>query len=182
MPLKKHELLAEIAKSFIQAAQEAKSIGKMLNDLDIFAEVVEQNPQIATELYNAGQDSKARIKAIKDATEGVFHEYTVNAIALLLQAKLIKDLPQIIQLAKKYAEEVANYHICEVKSAIELSNIQKEDIQKALVNKFQGSVQVIFTIDKQLIGGLEITCGDWKFVSTVKSRLDQLKEQLTFSN
>lgn len=64
-----------------------------------------------------------------------------------------------------------------VSSPIAISSSQKQTLQKAVEKKY-GKVEMVEVVDPSLIGGVKVTIGSHQIDATVKSKLNQLKQQL----
>jgi F-type H+-transporting ATPase subunit delta len=65
-----------------------------------------------------------------------------------------------------------------VKSAIELSKQQSENISGLLEQKLNNKVELECEIDEKLIGGLQVFLGSYIIDGSVKGRLDKLHKKL----
>lgn len=73
---------------------------------------------------------------------------------------------------RKEAEKV------EVESVTPLSPEKKSAIQKLVRDYFQKELPVENTINKDIIGGLKISIGDWYFDGSISGQIDRIKKIL----
>ena len=84
-----------------------------------------------------------------------------------------------LQAMEQAASEHAKFFICRVVSATELSVEYKKRLSHALEKRLKGTVQLEYSLDPTIIGGLSVTCGDWRYTDTVQDKLKQLTKHLT---
>lgn len=63
-------------------------------------------------------------------------------------------------------------------SAVALTDEQKETISKKIRHLVHSDMAMTFVVDAELIGGLRVTIGDWRFDGSLKKQLNQIKHYL----
>ena len=71
-----------------------------------------------------------------------------------------------------------NVRVVEVESAHEVSADQLDSLTSLLKDKYQSEVKVKVSINKALMAGLKIKSNNEVIDLTIKSRLDQMEQQL----
>ena len=102
----------------------------------------------------------------------------INLLNILLQNNKLDLLPYI---AINFKELVLNYqNIAAVKvvTAIELNNAQKEQLKKALEERYKAKILLNCEIDNTLIGGVVIYIRDQVIDGSIKTALHCLKQSL----
>ena len=89
-----------------------------------------------------------------------------------------RDLPAIIAKLVERAAAEKDRAVAEVRSAVPLTDDQKDRLAAALANATGKQVEVKVVVDPSVLGGLVATVGDTVIDGTVRSRLDQLKALL----
>jgi F-type H+-transporting ATPase subunit delta len=84
---------------------------------------------------------------------------------------VLKEFSRLVRL------EIAKRHAT-IESATELDGAEKASITKTLQTKFGGDVTTDFKVNPDLIGGLRIQVGSTVVDASVRSRLDQLAQDL----
>jgi len=79
---------------------------------------------------------------------------------------------------EKAAQEQAKHNVCRVVSAVPLSDEDSKRIHAALSKRFGGTVSLDCMIDPSVVGGLAVTCGEWRYQNTVQDKLKQLTRHL----
>lgn len=174
----KTKKIIDIANAAISAADEAKIVAKYLADMHLLAEVIVNNTQIQDLLADSSIDLEKRILALDKAFSGQIHEYAKNTMALLLKNNALGRFNDLIEALLAAAREQANYNTCIITSAVEISEPLQVKLHKALQAKFGNNLEISYSINPEIIGGLEIICGEWRYRSTIQSKLEQLQQHL----
>ncbi len=171
----------EIAVASVHAAKEEKILTRVIDDLKFFNSVLDSNPDLIGLLQDGMLDFEKRREALIKTVGDELHEYSINAICLLIQNHSLNEYSGFIQALETQSRELANHYECTVISAIDLDEQALKQIQQILENKWNGTVRLQNKVDPQIIGGLVIKCGDWQFQSTIQSKLQQLHNHLAFT-
>ncbi|QYO61935.1 ATP synthase F1 subunit delta [Leptolyngbya sp. 7M] len=103
---------------------------------------------------------------------------TSNFLRVLLQNGRLTDLPAINEKFGSVLEERSGLLQAYVTSAHELSEEQKKEL-KANLDRLTGrTVNLNFKIDPELIGGVVTRIGSTVYDSSVRTKLENLKEEL----
>jgi len=126
-----------------------------------------------------GNPKVTQEKAV-DFFEGVLtlnHEQK-NFFRLLAKSKHLIFLPSIARIFAELllaASDTLDISVC---SAISLSDNDKSNMAKQLEKKLKKNVQLSFSVDESLIGGVILRNDEWVLDGSVKGKLDQLKRSL----
>ena len=66
-----------------------------------------------------------------------------------------------------------------VRSAAELSVDEKESVKKMIEEKLSKKVELQFTVDSKMIGGIEAKVGSYIFENSIKSHMQKLNDFIT---
>jgi F-type H+-transporting ATPase subunit delta len=173
--------IKEIAVACIEVAKAEKIVAKIIDDLRLFLEMVTLNPTLIQLLQDGLLPIEQRLQALDKTLGNEIHKYSRNTIALLIQNNSLADIKTFVQMLETEARESANHYECTVLTAVELDAETVKQIVTALEKKFLGTVRVQTEVDPSIIGGLVVKCGDWKYQSTIQSKLQQLHNHLVYS-
>lgn len=101
-----------------------------------------------------------------------------NFIRLLAENKRLALLPEISILFEAALEKESGYLSLSVTSAFEMDEAQRKQTEEKLSSQFNSKLNLVFNVDKEIIGGLLVRSGNWVLDDTVKSKLKRLKSAL----
>jgi F-type H+-transporting ATPase subunit delta len=103
---------------------------------------------------------------------------TANFLRVLLRNGRLTNLAEINRAFGKVLEERAGIIAASVVSARELSDAEKKDLQKNAEKLTGKKVSLNFAVDQTIIGGVVTTIGSTVYDGSVKTKLENLKQQL----
>ncbi len=181
MAKKQDRLISDIAFGAILAAKEQKIVPEFMDDLDLVSSVL-ADFKVKNALTNASVTVEDRFEALKKILGDQVQTLTVNTLGLLMEYHLISFYLSFQQAAEDAARENANYHICRAVTAVFMNEGTQKKLKTALEKKLSGTVKLRCEIDPNIIGGLSVTSGDWRYLNTVQSKLQQLSRHLITTN
>ena len=110
--------------------------------------------------------------------EGEIETKTSNFVRVLGESKRISLIPHISKEYKKLLSGTKGSSEVYITSAFELSEEQVDKITESLKGRYGDSLTVEQDIDKSLIGGFSIKCGDEVTDYSVKGKLEKLRNQI----
>ena len=110
--------------------------------------------------------------------EGEIESKTSNFVKVLGESKRISLIPHISKEYKKLLSGTKGSSEVFITSAFELSEEQVDKITESLKGRYGDSLTVEQVIDKSLIGGFSIKCGDEVTDYSVKGKLEKLRNQI----
>jgi len=104
----------------------------------------------------------------------------INFLKVLIDNRRLQKLPKMVDLYESIYRAEKGLVLCKVASAVELSKAQQSDVKKAMEKRAaKGStLQMEFSVNPMLIGGLVVRMGEAVLDNSVQSRLERLQTQL----
>jgi len=99
-------------------------------------------------------------------------------IGYLVEKRDLSALDGIIHSFERLVELGAEREVAYVTSALELSDEDRTIIQESLRRRFGAGLDCEFSVDPNLLGGVQVRVGDTVIDGTVAGRLEALREQL----
>ncbi len=146
--------------------------------LNTFSALV-ADEKIAAILMNPFVDQTQVIDSILRASGEKIEETQANFLKQLAENSRLIDFPAITRQFEALCDQEANILRVEVESAFELNTTEKKRLQKKLEEKMQKQIVMNTHLDSSLIGGLRIKFGDSVLDASLKSRLQQLNQDLS---
>ena len=163
-----------IARPYAQAIYDhSEGWEKDLGQLELALET----PEVQQLIDSPKLAYKEKTEMFLSLFEGQIESKTSNFIKVLGESKRISLLPHI---SKEYRKLLSGTKGSEVfiTSAFELTDEQLKKVTDSLKGKYGDSLTVEQVIDKSLIGGFSIKCGDEVTDYSVKGKLEKLRNQI----
>lgn len=168
----------EYANALISIGNAEGNLEAIESDVHAFTEAVDASPGLGETLSDSSLDAAHRQQVVEDLLEGKASRSSAAAISMIIGAGRSGDLPEIARtLSSKLAGSRGASH-AEVRSAVPLSDEQKQRLEQALSEKMGRPVTARVTIDPNVVGGLVTQIDDTVIDGSVRSRLNQMRESL----
>ena len=164
-----------IARPYAQAIYDhSKGWEKDLGQLELALETSEvqqliDSPKLAY---------KEKTEVFLSLFEGQIESKTSNFIKVLGESKRISLLPHISKEYRKLLSGTKGSTEVLITSAFELTDEQLKKFADSLKGRYGDSLTVEQVIDKSLIGGFSVKCGDEVTDYSIKGKLEKLRNQI----
>jgi len=101
-----------------------------------------------------------------------------NLLHLLIDRGRSTHIRDVLEEIVYIIEEKKHVKVAEVKSAIPLNDKQKFSLLMALTNKLKNPFYLTFTIDPELIAGIEFSTKDILIDGTIRGHLNRIQNNL----
>jgi F-type H+-transporting ATPase subunit delta len=163
------------AEALLAVARSEGHLAEVEDELFRFARVLESNDELRTTLTDAALPVSRRQQIVEDLLGGRANPTTTALVSMVVGTGRSRDLPAIIDELVKLSAAEGNKEVAEVRSAVDLTDDQKQRLAAALEAKTGKKVELKVIIDPTVLGGLVAQVGDTVIDGSVKTRLQQLK-------
>ena len=147
-------------------------------DLRQVVAVIKQ-PNVAKLIDSPKLAYKEKAEAFIGLFRGEIQKKTTNFLRVLGEAKRLSLLPEILSEYQKLVAKKNKLSDVLITSAFELSEVQAEQIEGLLKERYGKNLSTRVEINKNLIGGLTIKSGDEVIDLSTKGKLLKLKKQIS---
>ncbi len=187
-----HEVFADVsayrlakvyATALLNAAEAAQAVDSVIEEIDsLVMDVFRTDSRLEALLAGAAVGRKARKEAINKAFAGRTSD-TFHKFMLVLNDHDRLDLIKPIRFAlHELHDERARRLRVIVSSAVALTDDFQNSIRAMVQAQFKLEPMLDLRIDPTLLGGLKIRIGDTVYDATIRSRIENLRNQLIASS
>jgi F-type H+-transporting ATPase subunit delta len=163
------------AEALLAVARSEGSLAEVEDELFRFARLLEANDDLRTTLTDAGLPVSRRQQIVEDLLGGRASSTTTALVSMVVGTGRSRDLPAIVDELVRLSAAEGNKEVAEVRSAVDLTDDQKQRLAAALEAKTGKKVELKVIIDPTVLGGLVAQVGDTVIDGSIKTRLQQLK-------
>lgn len=167
------------ATALYEVTQAKGNTSEVLATLKALKTSLEENKDVL-EMLNAPLLSDTDKEAVlKSAIANAINDELSTFFSLLIKNNRLLLLPQIVQaLEDKVAQEMG-VESGTVRSATELTDSEKTEVQKLIEKKLSKKVDLSFVVDSKMIGGIEAKVGSYIFENSIKTHMQKLNDFIT---
>jgi F-type H+-transporting ATPase subunit delta len=166
------------AEALFGVARAEGTLGEVEDELFRFSQTLQGNDELRNTLTDARIPAARRQQIVEDLLGGKASPTTVALVSMVVGTGRARQLPTIIERLVEMSAAEANKEVAEVRSAVPLTDDQRERLAKALEDATGKQVEVKVVVDPSVLGGIVAQVGDTVIDGSVRRRLDQLKNAL----
>jgi F-type H+-transporting ATPase subunit delta len=171
-------VIAGYARGLFAVAEGEGVLPRVEDELYAFARAVDQHPELREALTDAALPAEQR-KAVVDELLGERAQpLTAALVGLVIDTGRARELPKIIDELARLAAHEREHELAEIRSAVALSDAQRDRLATALSQATGRQVDVKVVVDPSVLGGVIARVGDLVFDGSVASRLEGAKQAL----
>lgn len=169
---------ATYAEALYEAAVGAGALDQVASGVGGFAGAFEESAELRAALGDPQIDAAGKRAVITALAEGA-HPQVVNFLQLLVDRGRILELPEIAAAFQARVARAESRLDVEAVTAIPLPDDLREQIVTSIQQKTGKSISLSESVDPEIVGGLVLKVGETVVDGSVRSRLEQLRRQLT---
>ncbi len=165
------------ASALLEIARAEGDVDGLTDEIYGAAQALEGNAELRDALSDPQIPAGRKQGIVQDLLGPRTSKITVASVNLLVGAGQAKHMAAIASRMAELVAERQGAVVAEVRSAIALDADQVRRLEAALSEATGRKVEAKVVVDAKVIGGIVTKIGDTVFDGTVKSRLDDLREQ-----
>lgn len=163
------------AEALFAVARAEGKLGDVEDELFRFSQTLAASDELRDALTDPAIPASRRQQIVEDLLGGKALPTTVALVSMVVGTGRARELPAIIRKLVEMSAAEARKEVAEVRSAVPLTEDQRERLTKALNQATGKDVEVKVVIDPSVLGGIVAQVGDTVIDGSVRSRLEQLK-------
>lgn len=167
------------AEALLNAAEKAGKAEAIEAEFEGVLEAVRRNPQASQLLSSKAVKKSARAPLVTKAFEGKVDPLVLDFIRLLDSKDRLNLLADTAVGYRELRDERAKRTRVIVRSAVPLSDEQKRNLIGTLEQTLHLSTILDARVEPDLLGGLVVQVGDEVYDNSVRTRIENLRNQLT---
>ncbi|MBP9989346.1 MAG: ATP synthase F1 subunit delta, partial [Ruminococcus sp.] len=165
----------EYAQALFALAKEENKLDEITASLNVISDVFHKYPEYIDFLSSPNIIKSERIKAIEDAFSEKVEPYVLYFVMLLCEKGHIRAYDECVAEYKELCDMSNKISVAEVVSAVKLTEKEKSALKKKLEAVCGNSVNLVCSVDKELIGGIIVKFDGKVIDGSVKHKLRELK-------
>jgi len=167
------------AESLAAVAEKQGQLEDVGRELVQFVANVLKAPKIAAFFSSPAITRRVRGPVLEAALPNNVHPLVANFIRVLNQNNRLSLLPDCAAAYRELMDTRAGRVRVLVKSAVELTADQQAGLKSSLAESLKKEPVLSLRVDPELLGGLVVQVGDKVYDTSVRSRLEALRNQLS---
>lgn len=171
-------LIEGYAEAIYSVASAEGALAEVEDELFRFAKIAGSDPKLREALTDIAIPAENKKAMLSDLLGGKVHPQTVNLLGFIVEQGQARKMGEIVGGFVDLAAERRRRALAEVRSAVALTDEQKERLKRSLAKATGRDIELKVLVDPAVVGGVVARVGDLVFDGTVRTRLHEAKEQL----
>jgi len=176
---KRDDVVRGYAEAMFSIAEAEGELEPVEEQVYAFAKMVEKRAKVREALIDPELPNENKRNLIGEVLGERANPVAVNLLGMLVEQGRARDIGRIAESLAEVAAERRQQVVGEVRSAVPLTDAQRRRLAEALSSATGRKVEVKVIVDPDLVGGVVARVGDVIFDGSIRSRLDEAKQQLT---
>lgn len=172
------QIAANYAQALYSLAQEEAQTKQILDEMAALDSAFGQEPGFLRMLSAPNISKEQRCAILDDSFRGKIAPYLLNFLKLLTEKRYIRQFSDCCKAYRALYYEENGIMPVNVVSAVELTQSQREKLQKKLETLTGKTVELTNRVDPEVLGGIRLDYDGKRVDGTVKNRLDSVRELL----
>lgn len=166
-------------EAFFELAIEEQVLDTITEEVEAVQKAFLDNEELIKLLNHPKIDKEEKIKVIETIFKGRVSDSLVGFLVLIVEKDRYNEMEQIFEYFLNKVLEYKNIGVVYVSSATLLTKQQQKQIESRLleVTKYV-QLQMHYTVEESLIGGMIIRIGDRVVDSSIKTKLKKMEQEL----
>ncbi len=166
-------------EALFEVAMEEQKADIFLTEAQDILATLEQNPELDKLMKHPKISKQDKEQVLEEIFKGQLSEEMTGFMKLLVNKERYNELPKILEFLIDRIKEEKKIGVAFVTTAVELSEEKKQSVKARLLQTTQyKEMEMNFSVDESLIGGMVIRIKDRVVDSSVRTQLEEMKKQL----
>ena len=167
------------AEALFQLSEDDNITKEIYNELHNVVDIVKSNKDLDNVLKSPLVAKSEKVELIEALFNNKINNNLKNFLKILVEKGRISSLKSIELTFKQLLNEKNNVIEGTVISAIPLTSEKVKELEKTLSKKYNKNVTLENEVDKSILGGVLLRLGNTQIDGSVKTRLNNIKDQLS---
>lgn len=166
-------------EALFELAVEENKVDVFEQEISAILDILNQNPDFMQLLNHPKIAKEEKLQVVKEVFGGKVEKEILGFLNIIVAKERNKDLIAIMEYFLDEVKAMKGVGVCYVTTPTELKDAQKEAIVKKLLETTSfKQMEMHYSIDEKLIGGMVIRIGDRVVDSSIQTKLSNLEAQL----
>ncbi len=160
-------------------AKEADRIDEIFEAAKAVSDILHTNEEFSRLMKHPKVAKEDKVKIVEETFENKVPKEMLGVMVLLVQKGRAEEILSVLDYFVNFVKEEKKIGKADVTTAIALNDVQKDKIEKRLLEttKYE-TFEMNYRVDESIIGGMIIRIGDRVVDSSIKTKLYDLSREL----
>ncbi|ALX49891.1 F0F1 ATP synthase subunit delta [Lentibacillus amyloliquefaciens] len=167
------------AEALFQIGNEKGTLEQLVEESHVLKSVFNENDQIVEFLEHPRVNKDKKSQFLDDVFQS-FSDDVLKTLKLLASRHRVTLVPSIIDHFNQMVNDVKEIAEAKVYSVRELSESEKEQLEKSFAKRFnKQAIKLETVVDPSIIGGIKLQIGNTIYDGTISGKLKRIERNMT---
>lgn len=166
-------------EALFDLAVEEGSVDIFMEEVNGLKKVLLDNKELGDLMRHPKIIKEEKIRIMENVFKGRISDELLGFLTLIISKDRYSQIDSILNFFTEKVKEKKGIGIAYITTAVSLTEIQKKQVEERLLETTSyNSMELHFSVDARLIGGMVIRIGDRVVDSSISNKLEELQKQL----
>lgn len=166
-------------EALYELAVEENKVDLFLDEVQVIRTVIAEDEKLNAFMNHPRIDNEEKLKLIETSLKGRVTDELTGFLCLIVEKGRFREILPILDYFIDAVKELKNIGVVYVETAVPMNEAQKKQIEERLLETTRHtSMEMHFSVDESLIGGMIIRIKDRVVDSSIKTKLYELMKDL----
>jgi F-type H+-transporting ATPase subunit delta len=173
------EAIRGYAQALFSIAEAEDALETVEDELFRFARAFEKENSLRESVTDPALPVERKKAVLQEILGEKASPHTISILGFLVEQGKARELTAIVDELVTLAAERRKAAVAEVRTAVHLSDQQRDDLSKALERATGKTVELKMVVDPSVVGGVVARVGDQVIDGSIRKRLELAKERMS---
>ena len=175
----KDALVRSYAEALFRLAEAEGELDAVERQLFAFAALLERETRVRDALVDPSLRPENKKQLIADALGERANPLALNLLGFVIELGRAREVGRIVEALAEVVAATRERAVAEVRTALPLDEVRAAKLAVALSKAAGRPIEIRVIVDPDVLGGVVAKVGDEIFDGSVRTRLQEAREQLT---
>ena len=166
-------------EALFELAMEENKTREMMEEIQAIRDVLTANPDFDKLMMHPGIPKQEKMQVMENVWKGKVSDELAGFLQIVITKERYGELQVIFEYFINKVKELQKIGVAYVTTAVELTDAQKSDVcSRILTTSSYETMEMHYSVDSSLIGGMVIRINDRVVDSSIRTRLNDMTKQL----
>lgn len=166
-------------EALYELAVEENKVDLFLDEVQVIRTVIAGDEKLTAFMNHPRIDKEEKLKLIETSLKGRVSDELTGFLCLIVEKGRFREILPILDYFIDAVKELKNIGVAYIETAVTMNEVQRKQIEERLLETTQyTSMEMHFSVDESLIGGMIIRIKDRVVDSSIKTKLYELMKDL----
>ena len=166
--------------ALFELALEGDKLDSVWDEVRVLSQTLSDNPDFLPTLKHPDMSMEKKQELLREVFGSRLSDDVMGLLDVMVRKNRIGDLGKVLEYFDDRAKERQKIGVVEVRTPVALSEAEQKKVEARVLEVTDfASLEMNYTVDESLLGGMVIRIGDQVLDNSIRSKLEAMSRQLS---